>query len=210
VRAELDAMHSLGRALKSAGEGKGLARSVAEELRTAGPLGEEGARRILLGHPLARALRPLMEGGGEEVSMLASLLVSAPRSSAPLVGRSGEALAVTLERWVKARENEVLEQKVMRFRSLVTSAVLGGVMGMLAALGPMVGGIGLGIGIGAGTGGTGALVYGAAALTALGSGMLGAYMSGRRFFVNVALSLAVFAAISAAAAPLAALPSVAM
>jgi hypothetical protein len=206
MRAELDAMHSLGRALKSAGEGKGLARSVAEELRMAGPLGEEGARRILLGHPLERALIPLMEGGGEEVSMLASLVVSAPRSSAPLVGRSGESLAVTLERWVKARENEVLEQKVVRFRSLVTSAVLGAVMGMLAALGPMVGGIGTG----AGTGGTGALLYGAAALTGLGSGMLGAYMSGRRFFVNVALSLAVFAAISAAAAPLAALSPVTM
>jgi hypothetical protein len=206
MSAELDAMHSLGRALKAAGEGKGLSRSVVEELRAAGPLCEDGARSIMLGRPLATALRPLMEGSGEEVSMLASLIVSAPRSSACLVARSGEALAVTLERWIKARENEILEQKVMRFRSLVTSGVLGAVMAMLAALGPAVGEIGFG----AQPGGSGALVYGAAALTALGSGMLGAFMSGRRFFVNAALSLAVFAAISAAIAPLASFPSAAL
>ncbi|MDG7011600.1 MAG: hypothetical protein JRN11_05910 [Nitrososphaerota archaeon] len=206
MSAELDAMHSLGRALKSAGEGKGLARSAVEELPRAGPLGREGARLLLLGFPLSRALKPLVEEGGEEVSMLASLVVAAPRSSAPLVGRSGESLAVTLEGWVKSRDSEVMEQKVMRFRSLVTSAVLGAVMGMLTALGPVVGSLGLG----GSPVGTGALVYGSAAMTAMGSGMLGAFMSGRRFFVNVLLSMAVFAAIAAAAAPLASVSSAAL
>ena len=205
MSAELDAMHSLGRALKSAGEGKGLARSAVEELCRAGPLGREGARLLLLGFPLSRALLPLVEDGGDEVSMLASLVVAAPRSSAPIVGKSGESLALTLERWIRPREREALEQKVMRFRSLVTSAVLGAVMGMLTALGPVVGSLGLG----ASAGGSGALVYGSAALTALGAGMLGAFMSGRRFFVNVLLSLAVFAVIAAAAAPLVSVPSIA-
>ncbi len=200
---ELDAMHSLGRALKSAGEGEGLARAVVEELRRAGPQGREGSKLILLGRPLSQALLPLIEEGGEEVAMLASLIMSAPRSSVPLVGRSGESLAASLERWVKSRESELLERKVMRFRSLVTSAVLGAVMGMLTALGPVVGSLDLG----GGTGDTAALVYGAVAMTALGSGMLGAFMSGRRFFVNVFLSLAVFAVVAAAAAPLASLPA---
>lgn len=198
MKSDLPALLALRRVLKSAADGEGVARSVVEELRGLFPEGSASARRVLLGNPLSVSLRPLAESSGGEVSMLASLVASAPRSSAPLVGRSGGALAVTLERWVKARENRVLEQKVLRFRSLMTSAILGAVTGLLATIGPLVGDIQF-----AGPpASSGALVYGAAAMTAMSSGMLGAYMSGRGFYVNVAASLFAFALVSALASPL--------
>lgn len=194
-------MLSFRRVLESAAAGKGIARSAVEELADVVPLGTEAARLLLLGFPLRVALRPLVEGANEEVSMIASLVVTAPRSSVAVVGRDGGTLAATLERWVKARESRALEQKVLRFRSLLTAGVLGGVAGMIATLGPLVGGIGLqGVALGAGR-----LMPCAAAMTAVSSGVLGAFMSGRRLYLSIGVSLAAFAVVGAFASPLASL-----
>ncbi|MDE1852713.1 MAG: hypothetical protein KGI38_03075 [Thaumarchaeota archaeon] len=202
---DLSTILSLRRVLESASEGEGMARSFVEGLGDVRPLGSESARLLLLGYPIPLALRPLVEGSSDEVSMLAALIVSAPRSSTSLVGKSGSAFAVTLERWIKARENGLLEQKVMRFRSLVTSAVLGAVTAMVASLGPIVGSLNFGTGTAADPG---SLIYAGAAMVTVSSGMLGIFMSGKNFFVNVALSLAVFALVAAVASPLASVPSV--
>jgi hypothetical protein len=202
---DLSTILSLRRVLESTKEGKGVARSLVEEMGRMSPLGRTVARLILLGYPLQSALSPLVEGNSQEVSMLSSLLGSAPRSSATLVGRNGEAFSHTLERWVKVRENRILEQKVFRFRSILASGVLGAVTAMISSLGPVVGNLSL-------SGGApvdaSALAYAAAAMTIISSGMLGLFMSGRRFFVNIAVSLAVFALVSLVAAPLANVPSV--
>ncbi|MDG6910685.1 MAG: hypothetical protein JRN08_09985, partial [Nitrososphaerota archaeon] len=139
MNVDLGGLLSLRRVLESAADGKGMAGSLVKELGDVRPLGSDTARMLLLGFPLSVSLRSLVEDGSEEVSMLASLIVSAPRSSTSLVGRSGEALATTLERWVKARESGKLEHRVLRFRSLVTSGVLGAVTAMVASLGPVVG-----------------------------------------------------------------------
>jgi len=202
---DLSTILSLRRVLESAGEGMGMAQSLVREIRDVEPLGTETARLLLLGLPLNVALRNLTRTKSEEVSMLASLMVSAPRSSSTLVGKSGGAFAGTLERWVKARESGKLEQKAMRFRSLITSAVLGGVSAMISSLGPLVGNLALTDT--PATVNTVTLLYAAAALTAVSSGMLGLFMSGRGFYVNVGVSLAVFALVSALASPLAAFSS---
>jgi hypothetical protein len=198
---------SLKRILESVAQGSGISRSAVQELRGTDRLGKEAARGLLLGYPVPLAMRPMMDHGAAEVAMLASLVAAAPGSSAPAVGRRGSAVARTLERWVKAKEARALEQKVMRFRSLVTSGVLGAVTGMVATLGPMVGSLGFGGGQGPGGG---ALVYGAAAMTAVSSGLLGAFMSGRGLYVNVALSLATFGLVCAVASPLATVTSVSL
>ncbi|MDG7011316.1 MAG: hypothetical protein JRN57_04265 [Nitrososphaerota archaeon] len=195
---------SLRRVLESAGEGSGMSRSIVQELSGSDELGREAAKLLLLGNPIRSAMRPMLDRGAEEVALLASLIVAAPKSSAPEVGRSGSAVSTTLERWVKAKEGRALEQKVMRFRSLVTSGILGAVMGMVATLGPLLGSLGAGAGQGPDAA---ALVYGAAAMTAISSGMLGAYMSGRGFGINVAVSVTSFAVVCAVASPLAAVPS---
>jgi hypothetical protein len=195
---------SLRRVLESARNGKGMSRSIIEELGSALPPYSEPARILLLGFPLSASLKPLTEDGSQEVAMLASLIVSAPKSSATLVGSSGEALATTLERWVKIKESAKLEQKVLRFRSIVTSAVLGAVTAMVASLGPIVGNLNF-------TALTAArpeaLLPAAAGMAAVSSGMLGLFMSGRRFYVNVAVSLAVFVAVSAITSPLVNIPN---
>ena len=201
MNSELSLVLSLRKVLEFAGEGKGMARSVVEVLGRVGPDGSEASRLLLLGHPLRRAMGPLTGSSTPEVAMLASLIVAAPRSSASLVGRSGEALAGTLERWVKERETRRLEQRVLRFRSLVASGVLGGVTAMMASLGPVVGNLDF-------TGSappvdSGALLAGAGVMAAVSSGMLGLFMSGRGFFANVAVTLTVFAFVTVVAAPLA-------
>lgn len=139
--------------------------------------------------------------------MLASLIVAAPRSSAAAVGASGQALAASLEAWVKARESRRLERRVLRFRSVVTSGVLGAVTAMVATLGPLVGTLGF-------QGGPPVdpvpLLVGAASMAAISSAMLGIFMSGKGFVTNVAVTLGVFAAVAAFASPLANVPSVVM
>lgn len=201
MREDLSLLVSLKGVLESAAEGKGLAGSVVEKLGGAGGPATEAARLVLLGHPISVALRPLAEGGSEEVAMVAALIVSAPMSSAPRVGKSGKSLVSTLEGWIRARESRELEQKVLRFRGIVASGVLGAVSSMLASLGPLVGNLDLGAAGQQVNGGP--LLYASAAMAAIGSGMLGVYMSGRGMVLNVALTLAVFALVAAAAAPLA-------
>ena len=203
---DLSMVLSLRQVLESAADGKGMARGLIEELRGTAGSGEEAARMLLLGYPISVSLRAVEKTSSREVAMLASLIVSTPRSSAALVGDSGKALADTLERWVKLRENRKLEQKVLRFRSLITSAVLGAVTAILATLGPVVGSLSFTAASGAKTG---SLLPAAAAMVTVSSAMLGLYMSGRRFPVNVAVSLAVFAIVSGVASPLSTLPSVA-
>lgn len=187
--------------LESVGEGRGVALSVVEELRSAPDPAPDAARKLLLGYPLRASLRLLSESGTDEVAMLASLVVAAPRSSAALVGEKGEELAATLERWVKARDNRRLEQKALKFRSVVTSGVLGAVTAMLASLGPLVGSLNLGGG--APPGDPSAFLAGAAVMAAIGSAMLGLFVSGKGFLLNVAVTMGAFAVVSAFAFPLA-------
>lgn len=197
---ELFLVRSLRRILESSAEGKGVARSVVEEFRRSPPPWSQAARMLLLGHPLRTSMAELLESRSAEAAMLASLIVASPTSSALLVGKRGESLAATLERWVKAKETRRLEEKVMRFRSVVTSAVLGAVTAMIASLGPLVGNLNFE--------GTAppvhpmTLLAGSAALAAIGSGVLGSYFSGKGFPLNVAMTLGAFALVSVAVSPL--------
>jgi len=200
---DLTAIFAMRRVLESTGEGMGMAHSLVKELRAVRPSGFETARLLLLGHPLRISLRPLTESTSVEVSMLASLIVSAPSSSSSSIGRSGEAFAGTLEGWVKARENGRLEQRVQRFRSVVTSAVLGAVTAMIASLGPLVGNLDV---TGSSHLNPAPLLYGAAGFAAISSAMLGLFMSGRRLYVNVIVSLLVYAVVYSLASPLAGVP----
>jgi len=204
---ELTMVQSLRRVLESAGSGAGMCNSLVKELGPLDPIGRGAARMLLLGFPLSVSLRPLADAESEEVGMLASLILSSPKSSTALVGRRGEKLASTLERWVKLKENWRLEQKVLRFRSLMTSGVLGAVSAMVGTLGPLVGSLNF---TGPAVQGMGNLLPAAAALTAVSAGMLGLFMSGRGMFVNIAVALAAFLAVSTIASPLANLPTVSL
>ena len=205
MKDELALLLSLRRTLEATAQGMGIARALAEGLRSASPAGVGVARLVLLGYPLRVSMAPLADGGSDEVAMLASLIVSATKSSALTVGRSGEVLEMILERWVKAKEGRRLEQRILRFRGLVTSGVAGAVVAMLASLGPMVGNLSLATG--ASSPAAGLLLPGAAVMAGVSSAMLGLFMSGRGFVANVAVSMGVFAVVSAIAYPLANVPT---
>ena len=196
---DLDDVESLRRVLESAGQGEGVSSALVRVLRDSGPFMRDTARISLLGYPLSASLRPLVVGGNEEVSILASLIMAAPRSSATKVGQSGSLMASTLERWVKVKESLRLEQRVYRVRGLMTSGVLGAVAAMVATLGPLVANIGLSSQPAVDPR---SLLYAGAAMVSLSSAMLGYFMSGRRFPLNVGVSMATFAIAAVVASPL--------
>ena len=205
MKGELPMLFALKKVLESADSGEGIAHSLVRELRGMDPEGAAVARMILLGQPLAVSIRPLVESRANEVSMLSSLIGSATKSSSAAVGRRGRAFATVLERWVRLRENVKLEMKVQAFRSLVTSGVLGAVTAMMASLGPLVANLNFESSTPPPSGN---LLLAAGMMTAISSGMLGFYMSGRRFVINVAVAMLVFALVSTVVSPLVDIPSV--
>ncbi len=197
---EVSMISSLRKAMESVGQGMGIAEAVARSLRTSGKKGREVSRRILLGFAIDSAVRPLLSSDSEEVAMLAALLGVSSKSSASLLGTAGERLSHTLEDWVKLRESRKMEERVQRFRCLLGSCVVGAVSAMVASLGPMLGSLyTLTVSQSQGPNLT---LYAGAAMAAISSGMLALYVSERRIYVNVALSLASFCLVSFLVSPL--------
>jgi hypothetical protein len=137
--------------------------------------------------------------------MLASLVLSSKNSSVMATGKKGETLSNLAEKWVKARENQRLEARVRRARSLLASAVAGAVSSMIATIGPLLGSLS-NIATLAPMG-AGSLLYPGAAMALVSSGLLGLYTSGRGFYLNVLVTGTVYGFVALAVAPLASFPS---
>ena len=189
----------LRRVLESAGAGRGIAGSVVLDLREL-PQGREAARLVLLGHSFRDALDSI-RAETPEASTLVSLIGSAQGSSIAAISANGGALSVSVEKWLKARESARLQSRVMAFRGVVASGVMGAVSAMLASIGPIVGSLDL-MGTGMHPDPTG-LAVAAAAMAATGSGFLGAFIHRKSLYIDVAVSLAAFTLVSIAFAPLA-------
>lgn len=197
---ELDLLLSMRKVLDSVSAGSGISQAMVKELSNKAQPGREVARLLLLGYPVSAALGPISKTGSDEAALLASLIVEAGRSSIEEVARGAEELSSTLERWVKTRENERLEWKAQEFRGLIASGVLGAVTAMVASLGPLV--VGLGFSPSSGPSSTSALLPAAAAMAALSSVMLGAFLSGKGFLLDLLATLGTFALVGALASPL--------
>ena len=178
----------------------GVAEALVRSLPGSGAAGVDVARRILLGYPVSASLEPMLSGS-DEIASLALLLGAGEGSSAKSLGRSGERVSLLLEGWIKLRESRKLEARVQRFRSLIVSCVVGGVSAMIATLGPMLSS--LYSTTTALSGGAGFTLYAGAAMAATSSAMLAIYVSERRFYLNVALSLISFVAVWGFVSPLA-------
>jgi hypothetical protein len=202
---DLSLLVSLGNVLDSVRKGRGVSQALVVEFRRSPGLGRTAARMTLLGFPVGSALRPLEESGSEEVSMLAALITTSQRGSSRLVGERGRSLAATLERWLRAKESDRLEGRVMRWRGLIASGVLGAVSAMVATLGPLVSGLSF-----ASTSVSAPSPYlpaVAALMVAASSSMLGVFMSGRGFLPNLVTSMAAFWVVSFSVSPLASVGS---
>jgi hypothetical protein len=201
VTRELEVLLSLRTVLAEMASGRGVAGALVTVFSPK-RLGLGGvARATLLGYPPRVSMKPLMQAEGPDVAMLASLIVEGAKGDVGFVGKKGVGLSLGLEKWVKAREGRRMEQNVMRFRSLIVSGVLGAVLAMVSAVGPMVGGLGF-------TAQSSPLDptlirATAGAMACLGSAMLGMFMSGRGLLLNVGATLLAFGVASAAVAPLA-------
>jgi hypothetical protein len=204
VNEDLAEVMALGKVLESASEGRGMSRALVEEFARGKGTLRDAAKMLLLGHPIPESLRASAEEGSAEVSMLASLIRSTPGSSTTLVGANGRAMARTLERWVNLRETARMEQRVHSFRSLITSGVLGAVTAMVATLGPLVGNLNL---VSAPSSYPQYLLMAAGVMTAVSASILGYFMSGRRFVLNVAVAMTVFVIVETLASPLASFSS---
>ena len=189
-------------------EGMGLASALVLTFAPAGPQEREVARRILLGFPVQMALQPVISNSSRELSMLGELLAGASGSSAKLIGSKGEGLSITLERWLKMKEEWAMQRKVMQMRSHLMSGVLGAVVAMLAALGPVVASLNLTGAVAEPS--SSALTWATAAMVCLSSATLGLFMSGRRFYLDVVIALASFSFVFYAVAPLANIPVVSL
>ncbi len=201
---DISLLLALRRVLRRVHERGGAAQALVVEMRGEGPSGKEVARRLLLGSSLSVAVAPVEERG-EEVAMLASLISKARTSSTAAIGDSGEGLSLTLEKWLKARENRKLEDRVMRFRGIIASIVLGAVSAMIATLGPLVNLVSFTSAPASVA--PGGVMYAAFAMACISSAMLGLYLSGRNLVLNVAATIVTFAVVAALVAPLVAMPS---
>lgn len=188
--------------------GMGVSASIVRAFRAAEGEEQDAARLVLLGNPPPVSLAAIVSDDAKELGMLASLVAGASSSSAMVLGKKGEALSALLEGWLKAKESRLLERRVLQMRGYIMSAVLGAVMAIIAALGPVVGSIDF---LQATPQVPGASIsYFSAAMVVVSSSMLGIFLSGRRFYLNLFVAIAVFALALAAASPLADVPSVSL
>lgn len=197
---DLRVLFSLRLASSAMGRGKGLAGALVTAFRRERGELRSIARNTLLGFPPELSLAPLVHSSSAEIAMLSALIATSAAGSTEAVGRKGEGLSLTLERWLKAREARRLQQRVYRLRGLIVSAVLGGVSGMISTLGPIVGGLSF-------SGPTTAadplvIQLFAGSMALLSSAMLGLFISGKGFVANVGITLVIFGIVSVAVAPL--------
>jgi len=188
------------RVLASIGSGRGVSTSIVLALRQGEGAERLAARKVLLGLPPSKSMAPIVSDESKELAMLASLVTMASSSNVAAIGKKGTDLSNLLERWLKAGEERAMEAKVFQMRGLIMSAVLGALMATVSAIGPLVASSNFLMG---GTVAAAPSLYlFSGTMVAASSSMLGIFLSGKRFYVNLALGLGVYLVASFAAAPL--------
>jgi hypothetical protein len=136
--AEMRRMNKLRQVMRLSARGKGMAASVVETFKDS-EIDEERktARRILLGRPLEDSVGAMTSGGGQSRDLLL-YLVDQAKMNAPEASRQADRLTAMFERWVRAKQERLVDQRIMQTRSVMVSAILGGVTAMLAALAPVL------------------------------------------------------------------------
>ena len=199
---ELEVMRRLRTVLKQSSRGLGLAGAFVGVFATSKHSSERDAvRRILLGTPVEMAFSAIMSENSSSGELLRFIAASA-RMSTSEASRGAEKLSAMFDRWTLLKEKRATERKVMAFRGLIVSVVAGVVVGMLASLAPVISGFQISLGTSPQPAAAfspyeGALFLVPSALC------LGLFLSPRRPYLNVAVSLVVFAGVAYFMAPLA-------
>jgi hypothetical protein len=192
--AELEVMRRLRAVLKRSSRGLGLAAAFVGVFSGSKDGAERDAvKRILLGTPVERAFAELMKDSGSSGELLRFIATLAKVSSAD-ASRGAEKLSAMFDRWTLLKEKRAMEKKVMAFRGLIVSVVAGVVVGMLSTLAPVISTFQITLGTAPQAASTFSPYEGAVFL--LPSALcLGLFLSPRRPYVNVAISLLAFAGV---------------
>jgi hypothetical protein len=202
--AELDVMRRLRTVLKRSSRGLGLAAAfVGVFSRSKDRAERDAVRRILLGTPVERALAGLMKEAGSSGELL-RFVATLARISSLEASRGAERLSSLFDRWTLLKEKRAMEQRVMAFRGLIVSVVAGVVVGMLATLAPVISGFQITLGTTPQPTSAFAFPPYEGAVFLLPSALcLGLFLSPKRPYVNVAVSLVAFAGVVYFLGPLA-------
>jgi len=135
---ELARMGKLRQVLRLASQGKGIAASIVETFRGSRAAGEsEMVRRILLGNPVDVAVKEVISGSDRTREILL-YVVNQAKVDAVEASKRADRLTTLFEHWVWMKQQRVVEQKIMETRSIMVSAILGGVTAMISALAPVL------------------------------------------------------------------------
>ncbi len=135
---ELSRMVKLRQVLRLSARGKGIAASIVETFRGS-PVEEESemVRRILLGNPVERAAADLISRNDHSRDVLL-YVVNQAKADAVEASRRADRLTSLFEHWVWMKQQRIVEQRIMETRSIMVSAILGGVTAMISSLAPVL------------------------------------------------------------------------
>jgi len=136
--AELRRMDKLRQVMRLSARGKGMAASIVETFKASQiPAEVRAVRSILLGKTIEESVRSTISGNDHSRDLLLYLVAQA-KMDAPEASRRADKLAVLFEHWVRAKQDRLVEQRIMETRSIMVSAILGGVTAMVASLAPVL------------------------------------------------------------------------
>jgi len=196
-------MRRLRAVLKRSSRGLGLAAAFVGVFSGSKEQAErEAVKRILLGTPVERAFAGLIREESSSGELLRFISAIA-RVSSLEASRGAEKLSSMFDRWTLLKERREMEKKVMAFRGMIVSVVAGVVVGMLASLAPVISGFQISLGTTPPQPPTGFSPYEGAIFLLPSALCLGLFLSPRRPYLNVVVSLTAFAGVVYFMGPLA-------
>ena len=139
---DLSLMGKLRQVLRLSSHGKGVAAAIVETFSQSDRKNEKTmVRSILLGHPVRLAMRALdrdRKGSNRYTSDLMLYVVEQAKVDAVEASKRAEKLTTLFEHWIWMTRERAMEQKVLETRSIMVSAILGGVTAMISALAPVL------------------------------------------------------------------------
>lgn len=199
---ELEVMRKLRAVLRRSSKGLGFSASFVGVFSSSKDgRDREAVKRILLGTPVRTAFQGLAAETGSS-SELMLFMASLARISSLEASRGAEKLSSMFDRWTLLKEKKAMERRVMAFRGIIVSTVAGIVVGMLSALAPVISGFQITLGT-APHAAVGLSPWEGAAFLVPSALCLGLFLSPRRPYVNVAMSLVAFAGVVYFLGPLA-------
>lgn len=192
-------MGKLRQVLRLCAQGKGIASAIVEAFGSSLADAErEMVRRILLGMPAEQATASLITARDASWEVLL-YLVKQSKVDAVEASRRADRLSSLFERWAWRRRQRLVEEHIMETRSIMVSAVLGGVTAMISAVAPVLASFQLTLGA---PPPVPTPSYLGVLFVVPAASFLGYFFSPRRAYVNLAVSVAAYALAAYFFAPL--------